>query len=758
MSTAKSGASAKKKPKRMNPVKRTFMVIGATLLSLLLVIIITGSIIAAALTVYIFQFQDSSDIDIDLYSLEMDYTTVIYAYDKSGNPVEIQTLSRGADRKPVSIEQVPQYVQDAFVYIEDERFYEHAGVDWKRTFSAVINEMTGMFGYTFGGSTITQQLIKNVTGDKDQTWERKMREIFRASNIEKYCTKADILQAYLNYISFGGNCAGVQAAANKYFGKDVSELTIAEAACLAAIPKSPERLNPFSEYIDEDGLDGKGRNEERRKLVLQAMLDNGAISEDQYDEAINTVLVFRDPNAPSDDENSLVDDGVQSYFVDMVIRDVIYKLMDEYGIDYDEARNRLYNGGYKIYSTVDIEMQKAVEAKFADYTTFSAEVLANPPHAAFVAMDYMGNILAVVGDVGEKPISDSWNYATREPRQPGSCIKPITSYSYAVENDIIHWSTIFTDKPITIKDNKAPGGERQWPQNYSNRWSYGGYFTFQALQRSLNTIPAQLIEMEGPTNVYNFLQSRFHITTLTPYDADLAPLSVGALNDGILLTELVAAYQVFGNLGKYYEPTSFSMVIDPTGNAIFQNTYKPVQALDKDTAYVMNKLLATVIEEQTVGTGRAAKLPTKKLIGKTGTSQNWGDIAFVGCTPDYVSGVWYGYDDRSQSVQNTYYGSAQLWKNIFGDIAEAGPVTNFPSDANVEEHYYCANTGLIASGNCLTGSIGYYKPSNVPPVCTACGARPSTTVATTQAQTEAQAQAAQTTAAQTTAAQSIAAE
>ena len=469
MSTAKSGASAKKKPKRMNPVKRTFMVIGATLLSLLLVIIITGSIIAAALTVYIFQFQDSSDIDIDLYSLEMDYTTVIYAYDKSGNPVEIQTLSRGADRKPVSIEQVPQYVQDAFVYIEDERFYEHAGVDWKRTFSAVINEMTGMFGYTFGGSTITQQLIKNVTGDQDQTWERKMREIFRASNIEKYCTKADILQAYLNYISFGGNCAGVQAAANKYFGKDVSELTIAEAACLAAIPKSPERLNPFSEYIDEDGLDGKGRNEERRKLVLKAMLDNGAISEDQYDEAINTVLVFRDPNAPSDDENSLVDDGVQSYFVDMVIRDVIYKLMDEYGIDYDEARNRLYNGGYKIYSTVDIEMQKAVEAKFADYTTFSAEVLANPPHAAFVAMDYMGNILAVVGDVGEKPISDSWNYATREPRQPGSCIKPITSYSYAVENDIIHWSTIFTDKPITIKDNKAPGGERQWPQNYSQQ-------------------------------------------------------------------------------------------------------------------------------------------------------------------------------------------------------------------------------------------------------------------------------------------------
>ena len=236
-----SSAVKKKKAKRMHPVKRTFMVIGATLLSLILIVVITISIIAAALTVYIFQFQDqANDITLDLYSLEMDYTTIIYAYDKSGNPVEIQQITRGADRKPVSIEQVPQHVQDAFVYIEDERFYDHTGVDWKRTFSAFVNViLDNIFGYEFGGSTITQQLIKNVTGDDDQHWDRKVREIFRAQNIEETCTKADILQAYLNYIGFGGNTAGIQAAANKYFGKDVSELTIAEAACLAAIPKSP---------------------------------------------------------------------------------------------------------------------------------------------------------------------------------------------------------------------------------------------------------------------------------------------------------------------------------------------------------------------------------------------------------------------------------------------------------------------------------------------------------------------------------------
>ncbi|MCM1478892.1 MAG: transglycosylase domain-containing protein, partial [Muribaculaceae bacterium] len=262
----------KKKKRKVNPIKRTLAVIGTTVLSLFLIVIITGSIIAAALTVYVLQFADQETVDITLSDLDLDYTTFIYGYDENDAIVELASISRNADRIPVSIDRIPQHVQDAFVYTEDERFYEHAGVDWKRTFTAFLNEFLNFFGGQQGGSTITQQLVKNVTGDKDVTWERKMREIFRAAQIERYSPKPTILEAYLNYIGFGGSTAGIQAASLKYFGKDVSELTIAEGACLAAIPQSPEVLNPFYKgHADTKGeykgvfRTGKERNRERQE-------------------------------------------------------------------------------------------------------------------------------------------------------------------------------------------------------------------------------------------------------------------------------------------------------------------------------------------------------------------------------------------------------------------------------------------------------------------------------------------------------------
>ena len=235
----------KKKKRKVNPVKRTLAVIGTTILSLFLIVIITSSIIAAALTVYVLQFADQDTVDISLSDLNLDYTTFIYGYDENDALVELASISRNANRIPVSIDRIPQHVQDAFVYTEDERFYEHAGVDWKRTFTAFLNEILKFLGSRQGGSTITQQLVKNVTNDKDVNWDRKMREIFRAAQLERYSPKPTILEAYLNYIGFGGSAAGIQAASLKYFGKDVSELTIAEGACLAAIPQSPEILNPF---------------------------------------------------------------------------------------------------------------------------------------------------------------------------------------------------------------------------------------------------------------------------------------------------------------------------------------------------------------------------------------------------------------------------------------------------------------------------------------------------------------------------------
>ncbi len=698
-----------KKKRKVNPVKRTFVVIGTTLLSLVLLVIITGSIIAAALTVYVVQFSEEvdGDINISLSDLELDCSTFIYAYDENEALVELKKISRKADRIPVTIDQIPQHVQDAFVYTEDERFYEHDGVDWKRTFLAFLNEFLNMWSSRQGGSTITQQLIKNVSQDDDPTWDRKMREIFRASQLERYVLKSDILEAYLNYIGFGGSTSGVQAASLKYFGKDVSELTIAEGACLAAIPKNPEVVNPFKNV--EQLL------KRQKDVVLPMMYKNAAISEKQYRDALAEEIVFIDPNAKTEDGTN--NNQIQNWFVDMVIRDVTMDLKDLYGIEESEASDKLYNGGYEIYCTVDLKMQDAVEAKYRDYKTFSDNVLTDPPQSAFICMDYQGNIKAVVGGIGEKAGSNIYNRADRANRSPGSCIKPITSYSYAIEHDLIHWSSIFTNKPLWTDFIDENGNKTSWPHNYNSKsYDYGGYFTFQALQRSLNTIPAQLIDMETPEAVFEFLQNKYQISTLSAYDADYAPLTVGALTNGIYLKELVAAYQPFGNLGKYYAPTTYTQVLDSNGKIVLQHKYNPIQSISKESAYVMNKLMQQVIEGPN-GTGKAARLANTPLIGKTGTSQNWHDLAFVGCTPDYVSGIWYGYDTPKLIETGTYFSSAQVWKNVFGDIADAAPTKTFPANNDVRELYYCTKTGLIASGTCPTGSVGYYKSTNIPAIC-----------------------------------------
>lgn len=705
----------RRRKKKAGPVKKTLTIIGTVILSLILIAAISVSIIAAALTVYIMQFRENTPIDIDLDSLDLAYTTFIYGYDDEGNEVELANISRAADRIPVSIDRIPRHVCDAFVYIEDERFYEHIGVDWKRTFGALLNELTGGMIYNSrqGGSTITQQLVKNVTGDDNAEWDRKMREIFRASDLERYREKDEILEAYLNCVGFGGSCSGIQAASLKYFDKDVSELSLAEAACLAAIPKSPETLNPFA---------NQEANRERQLLVLKAMLKNAAISEQEYENAVNEELKFRDRTKKEDE------DDIQNWYIDMIIRDVTMDLMELYGVEYQEASDMLYNGGYTIYSPIDIEMQEQIEAKYRDYSTFSDSVLSDPPESAFIVMDYTGNVLAVAGGIGEKAGSNIWNIATMSPNQPGSSFKPIAGYAYSIENDLATWSTITPDLPIDIPDENNPGSTRKWPTNYSssganNVWSGNSFFLFQALQRSLNTVSARLVETAGAPNVFEFVQNKFQFSTLNAYDADLSPMSVGALNEGVYLRELVAAYQVFGNGGKYFAPTSYTYVLDPSGETILRHTYTPIQSISEESAYVMNKLMQTVIEGPN-GTGKAAKLNNVPVVGKTGTSQEWRDNLFVGCTPDYVSGVWYGYEDNRTVKSGTYYSTAKLWKNIFGDIAEAGTRTEFPDCDNIKELYYCSNTGLIASGSCPTSNIGYYKGSYVPPMCTKCGSKP----------------------------------
>lgn len=724
---AKTKQNKKKKKRFVHPAVKALKIFGTLVLSVFLIVIITGSIFVTALTIYVLNFADTdAAVNLDKGVVSSNITKFMYKnpdYDPDDENSEEYLLYyavKNAQKKSqwVDLEEIPQHVQDAYVYTEDERFTSHDGVDFKRTFAAIIKTLLGT---QEGGSTITQQTIKNITGDDSATGaegvERKIREIFRAFNVEKVYTKEDILQAYLNIIGLGdGNqdIVGVQAAANYYFGKDVTQLSIAEAASLAGMTKSPTNYNPLTQPEN---------NRIRQKYALKQMLDNGRISDDEYNEALNEKLVVTgDPDFSSRsdvDEDQLNNQGPTSYFMDDAIDETIEKIADKRGIDYEDARAELYSGGYTVYTTVDIDMQEKIEREMQDASNFQNYYLEDDTLlSGFIAMDYEGNVLATVGSRLPKTDSLGWSNVSDAQRSPGSCIKPIASYAPALEQDLMTYSTLFTDKPITIK---VDGVDTEWPVNYSEtgdsaNWSYNNYCTWQMLMKSLNTLPAQLVQQMTPEYSYTFLKDKLDITTLTDTDADYSPVTVGGLTNGIKLEELVGAYMIFGNGGKKYEVTYVSRIEDAEGDVIYEKNDGYKQAISESTAYVMNKMMQTVVNESE-GTGRYAKLNNTVVAAKTGTSSDWKDLSFVGCTPDYVSGVWIGYDEQEAIPTSQYQNIGAIWKNIFGDIAESEADHDFKMPDTVVEAKYCTRTGLLAGNNCSSTATGYYKQTNVPGYC-----------------------------------------
>ena len=681
------------------------------------------------MTVYVLEFMDEST-DVTIKELENSANTIVYAQD-GDKLVQLYAVTSEVQRIPVDIEQIPQHVRDAFVCVEDERFYSHEGVDYKRTFAAFANMFMHIYDTKQGGSTITQQLIKNLTGDDDPSPERKIREIFRAMQFEKKYSKDEILENYLNYIGFGGPTNGIQLASIKYFGKDVSELSIAEAACLAAIPKSPETINPFAGYEDENGKwvnTGKEANRERQESVLYHMYGNGAISYDQYQEALNEKLIFTDSEEykqahPESDAEELMDEQkASSWVVDTALREYAAVLMEEYGIDEEEAFKRINTGGYQIYTTVDLEMQKYVEEKYSDLNNLmdaesnstwvdedeDGEYEQLYPESAFIAMDYNGNILSIAGGIGVKEKLLIFNRATMAKRQPGSCIKPITTYGLALYSDHIHWGSMYKDSPIKLEGEK-------WPENYDYVWRGYNMFIFEALRESRNTVPAQLCQELTPQAVFNFATQNLNvdlvdITEEGATDIAYAPLTVGALTYGISPQNLVNAYIPYGNGGTYCDAHIVSRVERGDGSVVYENDGNPHEAIDPETAYVMNHLLQEVIKN---GTGTAAQLSNKTVAGKTGTSEDWNDLCFVGLTEDFVSGVWIGYDEKQEL--NHGLSSAQVWYNIIGEYANSIESDNsYPTCDSVVEAPMCSSTGLIAGPYCSSSITGYWKSSNAP--------------------------------------------
>ena len=738
--TVQPAGKQKKKKRQSLPVrilKKLLAVISTTLLSLFLVMIITGTIVATALTVYVLDFMDAST-NVTLQELESGSDTYFYGIQKNEKGKdEIVILNRvktDVQRIPVSIEKIPQHVRDAFVYTEDERFYLHEGVDYKRTLSAFMNMFLHFYDSNQGGSTITQQLIKNLTGDDEQSPKRKIREIFSAMQLERTYTKDEILEEYLNYIGFGGPINGIQLASIRYFGKNVDELTVPEAAVLAAIPKSPQYYGPFVETYNENNkliVDGRSNNKERQRYVLYQMYKNGAITFDEYQKYLSTKLVYTDSEEylrlhPEDRAEELEQEQTAySWVVDAMYYEVADFLMSEYNIDQAEAIKRINKGGYKIYSTVDDTMQKYVEEKFLELGNLvnvdnvrrwadidgdgeSEEYL---PHVAFVALNYDGSVKALAGDWGEKTTSLSTSYAVQEKRQVGSTMKPVASYALALENDIIHWGSTFRDEPIMYNNGKP------WPTNYGYTLSYATHSVYYFLQQSFNTVPAQLVESMTPDAVWDFCTKNLGME-LAEEDKQIAPLALGALTYGITLEDLVNAYLPYGNKGVFNDAHIVTRIEDGTQEVIYENDGNARYAVSDETAWVMNRLLKNVVEN---GTGTAARLSNKVVVGKTGTTDNWYDEAFVGLTRDFVAGITVGYKyNNNQLCLPSNFKSAQVWQNIIGEYANT-MFTDTPADfdpvESVIEAPMCSASGMIAGTYCGKGITGYWKSTNAP-VCT----------------------------------------
>ena len=726
----------KRRRRSTNPVVHILKAIGTLVLSIFLILVITLSIFGTVLTIYVLNFADTTttvsleritesnitrflrdnpDYDEETDSEEDKY--ILYRYMKNE-----QRHYLWAD-----LDQIPQYVQDAFVYTEDERFYGHDGVDFKSTFAAFVNVFLPS-GRTRGGSTITQQTIKNLTGDDAtsgvQGVERKIREVFRAINVEKTYTKDDILQSYLNVIPQGTSqyeIIGIQAAANFYFGKDVSDLDLAEAACLAGMNNAPAANNP---------IDNLENNNIRRKYCLGKMLQNGAISEEEYQQAMTEKLNLAgnfDYSSETVYAEENKEQGITDWFLDAAIEEAIERIAEDSGVSFAEAEAELNDGGYTVYTTVDYDMQQQVQEEMLDpdnFTTYEMDPEDDTLWSDFICMDYNGNVKAVIGSRSEKTESRNLYMVTHGTRSPGSCIKPIASYAPALDKDMFTWSTFTKDEPIEIE---VEGGEIQkWPVNYSEdgsseNWSYKDLFTWQMIMRSLNTMPAQLIDKMGYEYSYKFLQDKLDITTLDPEnDMAYSPVTVGGLWNGLTLEELVGAYMIFGNGGRKYDVSYISKIEDSAGNVIYEKNEGYKQAVSDSTAYIMNRMMQYVINDKE-GTGRYAKLDKCDLVGKTGTSSDWYDLNFVGCTPDYVSGIWIGYENPETIPTNDYENIGQIWKNIFGDIAEHEEHKTFddtfPMPDTVQKLNYCTRTGLLAGPGCSSQQTGYYKSDNLPEYC-----------------------------------------
>ena len=718
-------------------VRKTLGAIAKIVLTLMLVGVIAVSLVVSVMAIYVSVNFDGTKNLPNLNQASAEGSSYIYIKDeKTGEWVEDLKL-QGANQIWTSLEDMPVYMKYAIIAIEDERFLEHNGVDWKRTVSAFVNEMLNYLKLSnrrFGGSTITQQLIKilneNNSPEKRRI-ETKITEILQSLELEKGTsyTKDDIIEAYLNVMPMSENIVGVGYAANVYFNKDLRDCTLAECALMAGVTNNPSLYDPYER---------PEAARRRQRLVLTKMYDCGFITEDEYKQALGEEYVLRRRTSVG---------TVYDYYTDMVIEDVINDLMETYGYSYNYAQSLVFYGGLNIYSAEIRSEQEAVEKIYADESNYPKKISgdAEDPQTGLVIMNYDGRIAVTIGGRGLKTASRIQNRSTQTTRQPGSAIKPLSVYALSLQYNLVHYSSLVRDCYITL-----PNG-RRWPTNYrASLRDNGDVLLNYAIQDSLNTVPARLLQTLTPKNSFDFMTgtlgfSHMYKTYRTEdgrvlTDMDMAPLALGALTEGVTVKEMCAGYQIFGNGGVYNEPWSYYSVTrgDET---LLEKKPKSLQAISADSAYIVNRLLQEVVSGS-AGSGRDIRRYWTgwEIFAKTGTTSGTAngdrDVYFCAGTKYYVGASWFGYDYNKNLKSSQKYARPLMNKAMVA-LHKNKTKAAFDRPEGIVETKYCRKTGMIATKGCTSTYVGVYKENFMPDPCTLHGSGTASSATSGSAQSTA---------------------
>jgi len=649
--------------------------------TMVLLVLTTGAIFTLIFALYI-RTTLEPQIEVSLEDFTVHLTSTIFEFDHElGEYVEAVPVESGEVRHWVPYEELNRYLIYAAIAFEDRRFMEHRGVDWWRTVGAFYEMFIGD-GQIYGASTITQQLIKNLTRQDEVTIQRKILEIFRAMELERLYTKEEIIEWYLNIFALGGRINGVGAAAQFYYGVDQSELTLAQAASIVGITQFPTLYNP---YLNLEA------NERKRNEVLAAMYAQGFVTFEAYQAARSEPIILARV------DGATFEAPIYTFFQEAIIRDLEQQFINELDLSPEAARNRIFFGGLQIYSTVDRRIQGVMDHAYSSHDNLP--FLWAPAQSAMVIMDQRtGHIVGIAGRVGDKDSNQLFCMATMAQRPLGSTMKPLGAFGPALELGVLRPNDMIEDAPVM--NNGMP-----WPQNADFVWTRARVNLVRGMSQSFNTVAVRVLERVGVEQSFDFVTNRLHMN-LRPEDADRAPLALGQFTDGVTVRESTTAFGVFANGGLFTFSTTYSRVLDANGNVIFDNTHpRQETAVRMEVAQQMTAMLLDAVVN---GTGRIAMFPGFDVAGKTGTSENFRDRYFIGYTPHLMAGVWTGFVFNEGSlvgenpaaaifrqVMQAAHAAAELPPARFQNLPSLTGQTQATTAIDI-----CHDSGLLATDAC----------------------------------------------------------